>query len=64
MRIISISEALASNVHVGELLDIANWHSDKAAVAIKEGRGKDAQRHIDIEDRLTVRAHQLRAARG
>jgi len=64
MRIISVSEAMTSNVYVGELIDIANWHSDKAASALKEGRGKDAQRHSDIEDRLTVRAHQLRMARA
>lgn len=63
LKIVSL-EFARGRMSPGELIDIANWHAEKATVAKREGNHNAAQRHTDIEDLLVVRARQMRAAQS
>lgn len=62
MNIVSTSRALREGTTANSLIDIANWHAEKAAHAKAEGDGRAERRHREAEDILCARARLLRIA--
>lgn len=62
MNIVSTLRALREGTTANSLIDIANWHAEKAERAKAEGDGRGERRHREAEDILCARARLLRVA--